>query len=61
MTGIPGKFGVTMRKNGAHQLTYDGAPLYTFAGDKDSGDTYGQGLFASGGFWWAVVAAGQAS
>jgi predicted lipoprotein with Yx(FWY)xxD motif len=61
ISGIPGTFGVTTRKDGTHQLTYDGAPLYTFAGDKDSGDMYGQGLFASGGFWWAVVAAGKAS
>jgi predicted lipoprotein with Yx(FWY)xxD motif len=37
--------------------TYDGAPLYTFIKDKDSGDMYGQGVVASGGYWWAVVVA----
>jgi predicted lipoprotein with Yx(FWY)xxD motif len=59
MTGIPGTFGVVMRTDGTDQLTYDKAPLYTFLEDKDSGDAYGQGLFASGGFWWVVVAAGK--
>jgi predicted lipoprotein with Yx(FWY)xxD motif len=57
MPGIPGKFGTTMRKDGTRQLTYDGAPLYTFIKDKDSGDMYGQGVVAGGGYWWAVVAA----
>jgi predicted lipoprotein with Yx(FWY)xxD motif len=57
MPGIPGKFGTTMRKDGTHQLTYDGAPLYTFIKDKDSGDMYGQGVVAGGGYWWAVVVA----
>ena len=59
MAGIPGTFGVIMRKDGSQQLTYDRAPLYTFLEDKDSGDAYGQGVFASGGFWWVVVAAGK--
>jgi predicted lipoprotein with Yx(FWY)xxD motif len=59
MTGIPGTFGVVMRTDGSQQLTYDHAPLYTFLEDKDSGDAYGQGLYASGGFWWVVVAAGK--
>jgi predicted lipoprotein with Yx(FWY)xxD motif len=59
MPGIPGTFGVIMRKDGAQQLTYDRAPLYTFIEDKDTGDAYGQGVFASGGYWWAVVAAGK--
>ena len=56
MAGIAGTFGVTMRTDGTQQLTYDKAPLYTFIKDKDSGDFYGQGVVASGGFWWAVVA-----
>jgi predicted lipoprotein with Yx(FWY)xxD motif len=51
IAGIPGTFGVITRTDGARQLTYDGAPLYTFAGDKKLGDMNGQGLFASGGYW----------
>jgi predicted lipoprotein with Yx(FWY)xxD motif len=57
--GVPGTFGVFTRTDGTQQLTYDGAPLYTFAGDKKAGDMNGQGLLASGGFWWAVVAGGK--
>jgi predicted lipoprotein with Yx(FWY)xxD motif len=59
IAGIPGTFGTIMRKDGTQQLTYDKAPLYTFVQDKDSGDSYGQGVVASGGFWWVVVAAGK--
>ncbi len=58
MKGIPGTFGVAMRKDGSQQLTYDGLPLYSFIKDKDSGDLYGEGLFAGGGYWWAVVVKG---
>jgi predicted lipoprotein with Yx(FWY)xxD motif len=54
--GIPGRFGVTTRTDGTKQLTYDGAPLYTFAGDKKKGDMKGQGVIASGNYWWVVVA-----
>jgi len=55
MSGIAGKFGEIMRTDGTEQVTYDKAPLYTFLEDKDSGDLYGEGLYASGGYWWAVV------
>ena len=55
MPGIKGTFGVTMRTNGKRQLTFDGAPLYTFLNDKKPGDLTGQGLDVSGGYWWAVV------
>jgi predicted lipoprotein with Yx(FWY)xxD motif len=56
MPGITGKFGVTVRTNGKHQLTFDGAPLYTFIKDKKPGDMKGQGSTGSGGYWWIVVA-----
>lgn len=59
MPGISGKFGTTMRKDGTKQITFDQSPLYTFVKDKDSSDMYGQGLFASGGFWWAVAVPGS--
>lgn len=55
IAGIAGTFGVTTRTDGTRQLTYDGAPLYTFAGDKKAGDMNGEGVFAAGGYWWAVV------
>jgi predicted lipoprotein with Yx(FWY)xxD motif len=52
MPGVSGKFGEIMRKDGTDQLTYDGAPLYTFAKDTKPGQMNGQGV---GGIWWAVA------
>lgn len=59
IAGVSGIFGVITRHDGTRQLTYDGAPLYTFAEDKKAGDMNGQGLVASGGYWWVVVAGGS--
>jgi predicted lipoprotein with Yx(FWY)xxD motif len=59
MAGITGTFGVIMRTDGSEQLTFDKAPLYTFLEDKAPGDAFGQGVVASGGYWWAVVAPGM--
>lgn len=59
VAGVPGTFGVITRTDGKRQLTYDGAPLYTFLEDKKAGDMNGQGLVAAGGYWWIVVAAGK--
>ena len=61
MPGITGKLGVALRTGGARQLTFDGAPLYTFVKDKKPGDMTGQGLDVSGGYWWAVVAGAMSS
>jgi predicted lipoprotein with Yx(FWY)xxD motif len=55
MPGLSGTFGVTLRKGGAHQLTFDGSPLYRFVEDKKPGDMTGQGLAVAGGYWWIVV------
>ena len=59
IAGVPGTFGVFTRSDGKRQLTYDGAPLYTFLEDKKAGDMNGQGVVASGGYWWVVVASGK--
>jgi len=34
VAGIMGTFGVVMRPDGSHQLSFDRHPLYTFQGDK---------------------------
>jgi predicted lipoprotein with Yx(FWY)xxD motif len=52
--------GVTVRKDGKHQATYNGHPLYSYVGDTAAGKTSGQGLNLSGGLWWVVSPAGQA-
>ena len=49
--GLAGDLGVTQRTDGSEQLTYNGMPLYTYVDDKDSEDTYGQGI---GGVWFVV-------
>ncbi len=49
-------FGTTTRDDGSTQVTFDGHPLYHFAGDTAAGDTKGQGL---GGKWYVVGADGS--
>ena len=51
--------GTTKRSDGKTQVTYNGHPLYTFAGDNSPGDTSGQGVNAFGGLWYALSPAGQ--
>lgn len=56
ISGVSGTFGAITRADGTRQLTYNGAPLYTFLEDKKAGQMNGQGIVASGGYWWVVVA-----
>ena len=50
--------GTAKRPDGSEQVTYEGAPLYTFSADKAPGQTNGQGLKDVG--TWGVVKAGSA-
>jgi predicted lipoprotein with Yx(FWY)xxD motif len=52
---LPGKLGAFIRVGGATQATYDGHPLYTYAGDFEPGDAEGNGLHEYGGFWYAIT------
>ncbi|MEV0637330.1 SCO0930 family lipoprotein [Streptomyces sp. NPDC050619] len=45
------------RPDGIKQQSIDCVPIYTFAGDKNPGDTNGQGV---GGTWYAVAPDGKA-
>ena len=51
--------GTTTRSDGAKQVTYDGHPLYYFAGDS-SGSTEGQGSDGFGAKWWLLSTSGSA-
>ncbi len=58
-SGEVGSLGTVKRPEGTVQVTYNGAPLYTFAGDKQPGETKGQGLKDVG--TWTVVTSGSSS
>jgi predicted lipoprotein with Yx(FWY)xxD motif len=53
------KLGTTTRTDGTTQVTYNGHPLYYYAGDKKPGQTTGQGLNAFGALWYVVSPAGM--
>ena len=50
--------GTIVRKDGRHQVTYKGHPLYLFAKDVKKGQTNGEGLEAFGAEWYAVGPSG---
>jgi predicted lipoprotein with Yx(FWY)xxD motif len=52
--------GTIAHKGGEKQVTYDGHPLYYFAGDSGRGMTKGQGSDSFGAKWWLVSPAGAA-
>jgi predicted lipoprotein with Yx(FWY)xxD motif len=52
--------GTTKRSDGTLEVTYDGHPLYYFAGDAKAGQTSGQGSDAFGADWWVVAPNGKA-
>ena len=59
--GVTGTFGTIKRSDGSVQATFDGHPLYTFAGDTAPGQAKGNGLNAAGGLWHEITASGTAA
>ena len=57
--GVSATLGTTKRSDGATQLTVDGWPMYTYAGDAKPGQATGQGKNLSGGLWWVVAPDGD--
>jgi predicted lipoprotein with Yx(FWY)xxD motif len=51
--------GTVERSDGKPQVTYNGHPLYLFAGDNTPGATNGQGMTAFGARWFVVSPAGN--
>jgi predicted lipoprotein with Yx(FWY)xxD motif len=60
-TGVGGTLGTITRSDGTTQVTYNGHPLYTYAGDHAPGQANGNGLNASGGVWHEVTVSGGAA
>ena len=56
VTGITGTIGTIDAVGGGKQVTINGLPLYTYAGDSAAGDLTGQG---HDGIWWVVDPAGK--
>jgi predicted lipoprotein with Yx(FWY)xxD motif len=55
-TGLPKHVATVKRPDGGQlQLTYDGHPLYRYAGDQSKADANGEGV---GGQWYVVKAGG---
>jgi len=50
--------GTIKRSDGTTQITYNGHPLYYFAGDTGTGEDHGQGSKAFGAGWYVVNASG---
>jgi len=51
--------GTVRRNDGTMQVTYNGHPLYLFAGDQQPGQVNGQGSTAFGAPWLALSASGN--
>jgi predicted lipoprotein with Yx(FWY)xxD motif len=60
-SGVSGTFGTITRSDGSTQATFDGHPLYTFAGDTAPGQAKGNGLNVNGGLWHEITTSGAAA
>ncbi len=56
----PAKLGTVKRPDGRTQVTYKGRPLYTYTGDKKSGEANGEGI-KNVGIWHAATLASSSA
>jgi predicted lipoprotein with Yx(FWY)xxD motif len=52
---LKGALGFFVRPDGSQQVTYEGLPVYSYSGDKNPGDTNGQGVDST---WFVLPAVG---
>jgi len=57
--GVSGTLSTIKRADGSTQETYDGHPLYTYAGDSGPGQAHGNNLNLNGGIWHVVPVSGH--
>jgi predicted lipoprotein with Yx(FWY)xxD motif len=55
----PAMLSTMERASGARHVTYDGWPLYRYAGDEQPGDTQGHGIQDFGARWYVVSPGGS--
>jgi predicted lipoprotein with Yx(FWY)xxD motif len=58
-SAVASDLGTTARSDGTKQVTYDGHPLYYYAGDSAAGMASGQGSDSFGAKWWLVSPSGS--
>ena len=56
---VTAKLATIKGTDGGTQLTINGWPAYTYAGDSDPGQASGQGKNLSGGLWWVFDPSGK--
>jgi predicted lipoprotein with Yx(FWY)xxD motif len=56
LAGLAGRLGLVRRGPRAEQVTYDGYPLYSYAGDPGPRASAGEGIASFGGTWYLVRA-----
>ena len=56
---VSAKLGTSKRRDGKLQVTYNGHPLYTYAGDEKPGQTNGQGIDEFGAEWYVLSPLGD--
>jgi predicted lipoprotein with Yx(FWY)xxD motif len=59
-SGIVSKKLGTVKRDGRLQVTYDGHPLYLYAGDSHPGQVNGEGIKSFGGTWYVLAGTGSA-
>jgi predicted lipoprotein with Yx(FWY)xxD motif len=56
---LSARIGTIPTSSGKRQVTYQGHPLYLYAGDQKPGDTTGQGLDQFGAAWYVLAPDGN--